>query len=64
MVEVLLGLSLSPVCTDLEKDYLVIDVWGHMNPEHPRVHGDDVETFTILRAVITAIYEIDEWKKL
>lgn len=48
----------------IEPQYFVIDTWGHLDPNHPRVHGDDVECFTILRCAIINIFECEGWKSL
>lgn len=43
---------------------ITIDGWAHPDPENPdRRHGDAIETYTLLRAVIDEVYVAD-WTEL
>ena len=48
----------------MDARYLVIDTWGHLDPNHARVHGDDVECFCLLRSAIINMFECEGWKSL
>ena len=48
----------------MNKDFLVIDVWGHLDPAHTRSIGDDTECFCILRSAIINIFECEGWEAL
>ncbi len=48
----------------INKDFLVIDVWGHLDEKHTRSIGNDVECFCILRSTITDIFEITDMESL